>query len=91
MVLRALLGVHLPGEASNTLPERINNLRLLRITHWQGALPGAVVASTLLPMWQQIHAWLQRISPGKHLSIGMKRLGLALVALHGISALGKAG
>lgn len=88
LVLRTLFGVHLLGEASNTLPERINNLMLLRITHWQGALPGALVASALLLMWQQIHAWLQRIIPGKHLSPGMKRLGLALVTLHGISALG---
>ncbi len=88
MVLRTLFGVNLLGEASNMLPERINNLLLLRITHWQGALPGALVASALLLLWQQIHAWLQRIIPGKHLSFGMKRLGLALVALHGISALG---
>lgn len=88
LVLRALFGAHLLGEASNTLPERINNLLLLRITHWQGALPGAVVTSALLLMWQQIHAWLKRIVPGKHLSPSMKRLGLALIALHGISALG---
>lgn len=87
MVLRTLFGAHLLGEASNALPERINNLTLLRITQGQGALPGALVASALLLLWQQIHAWLQRIIPGKHLSPGMKRLGLALVALHGISAL----
>lgn len=88
MVLRTLFDAHLLGEASNALPERINNLMLLRITHGQGALPGALVASALLLLWQQIHAWLQRVAPGKHLSSGMKRLGLALVALHGISALG---
>lgn len=88
LVLRALFGVHLLGEASNTLPERINNLMLLRISHWQGALPAALVASAVLMLWQQIHAWLIRIAPGIHLSPGMKRLGLALVALHGISALG---
>ncbi|UCV22542.1 peptidoglycan D,D-transpeptidase FtsI family protein [Ferribacterium limneticum] len=88
LVLRTLFGVHLLGEASNTLPERINNLMLLRISHWQGALPAALVASAVLMLWQQIHAWLIRIAPGIHLSPGMKRLGLALVALHGISALG---
>lgn len=90
IVLRTLFSVHLLGEANNMPPlhgERINSLMLLRITHRQGALPSALVASALLLLWQQIYAWLQRIVPGKHLSSGMKRLGLALVALHGISAL----
>lgn len=90
IVLRTLYGVRMLGEASNALPlhfERINTLMLLRIAHSNGALPAALLAAALLVVWQQLHAWLQRVVPGAHLPPEMKRLGLALIALHGIATL----
>lgn len=90
IVLRALFGVRMLGEASNALPlhfERINTLMLLRIAHSNGALPAAMLSAALLIAWQQLHAWLQRVAPGTDLSSGMKRFGLALIALHGIATL----
>lgn len=90
IVLRTLAGVQILGEATNDLPlhfDRVKTFALLRLAHWAGALPAALLAAALLILWQQLYSWLRRITPGPVLSAEMKRLGLALVALHGVANL----
>lgn len=90
LVLRVLGGARLLGEASTPLPlhfDRLKGAHLLEIAHARGSLPAALLAALLLLGWQRLFCWLRGTASGSLFSDPMRRLGLALVGLHGFATL----
>lgn len=64
-----------------------DRLELLQFMAEFGAWPGALVGATLILGWWALWNWIRRTKPGTGFSLEMRRLGLALVPVHGVAAL----
>jgi cell division protein FtsI (penicillin-binding protein 3) len=62
----------------------------MELLQWMGsvgALPGILVGVALVLGWAALWSWLRRVATGPDFSVEMRRMGLALVALHGLATL----
>ena len=87
-VLNTWRDLQLWGPAAQALSsDRINaqGTALLQFMTHYGAGPGALLGSACVMAWWALWCWLQQAPTGEHFSSAMRRMGLALLALHGIS------
>ena len=63
-----------------------DRLELLRFMAEFGVWPGALMGATLILGWWSVWCWLRRAVPGPAFTIEMRRMGLALVIMHGVAA-----
>lgn len=89
-VLKTWNGLMLWGAS----PDPLSNARftpygmeLLQIMRLIGLIPGLAIAVTLLLSWWALGSWLSKVKPGPAFSVEMRRLGVALLSLHGLAAL----
>lgn len=62
-----------------------DRLELLRFMAEFGVWPGALLGATLILGWWAVWSWLRRTVPGPAFTIEMRRMGLALVLIHGLA------
>ena len=64
----------------------VERLELLRFMAEFGVWPGALMGATLVLGWWAVWCWLRRAVPRPAFTIEMRRMGLALVIMHGVAA-----
>jgi len=63
-----------------------DRLELLRFMAEFGVWPGALIGATLIMGWWAVWCWLRRTVPGPAFTIEIRRMGLALVLIHGVAS-----
>jgi cell division protein FtsI (penicillin-binding protein 3) len=63
-----------------------DRLELLRFMAEFGVGPGALMGTSLILGWWAVWCWLRRTVPGPAFTIEIRRIGLALIVMHGVAA-----